>query len=1106
MKISIPTMASMGIAFLLFLLTPWSISGQSMAEQSERNAFSAAGNHASLSEILTVEFDGAPVIKAVEQLAAQNDLRLNFNPEINYTDKYITGSFNNQPLRHILSEILQDTGLNYLVSSSGHLVLFNDYQLEMLTGRITGRILDEETEEPIIGASVYISELEIGSGTDLDGSYELEDIPEGTYVIEISSLGYQPESTTVEIIAGQEQELIFTLEPDVADLDQLVVTGFSVRPRSIETGTLSRVEGERIRESLIQSPDQALQGRMSGVRVTGTSGQPGSAPQVRVRGLGSINAGNSPLYIVDGVQVQGGNSASYVRSNPLTGINPSDIQSIEVLKDASATALYGAQGANGVVQITTNQGQAGQTEINVSTQLGYTETPELLEVMDGPTWTETQIQGYVNFYKDRGQDPDFRRELAIDIYGDPESAPTYNWVDEMYRSGALHKMNISAASGFDNTRIFLSGGYDYEQGTVYGTDFESLRFRSNIDHDFSDRISVASRMNLTSSNASGIQHGSANIRSPFHGGYTQRPIDPIYTEDGDWNHNDWIRINVPHSLRVNDFSVATRQLSGSLTGVYNISPHLSFRSLWGLDYRTTRDTGHTSARLPRYASTGGSKTENFRSSTSMNTNQLLEYQQQFNQNSVTLMGGFEYRHYHQERIRASGENFPNPDITQLDLAAENFQAGGRTTEAKFAGFFSRAEYNYDQRYFASASLRYDGSSRFGAQNRWGLFYAGALSWDIAEEAFMDNVDILNRFRLRTSYGITGNSSIGNFASRSLFGSGGQYEGNTGFRQSGLGNDLLTWEEARTLDIGIDFAIMQDRFYGDVNWFNTRNENLLLNAWLPTDSGFSSITRNAGTVQNRGLEVELGAYWISTNDFTWSTEFNITVEQNEILELVDGVEQLGSSTIVGEPIDILVRNKFAGINPADGRPFWYDQHGEITYQRRSEDTQVLGTYSPDKYGGLTNTFSYRNLSLSTFFNFEYDKVTYNSTVGRRMHMVSTGRGLLARLEDRQWQEPGDIAEYPRPYEASSFPGSSSHNHSSVFVNDASFIRLKEVRLDYFMPVQWTQRLSIDQSNIFVQARNLHVWTNYPHGDPEFTGQGTGNYPQPKQFTVGLNLQF
>jgi TonB-dependent starch-binding outer membrane protein SusC len=1052
-----------------------------------------------------VNFENTPVLEALEFLADQGGLELNYNKNSLNKDVTITKQFNATPLFEAIEWVAADSGIHFYITESGQMILTPE-ELPSNTGTLKGRVVDVDSEEPLVGATLYISELEMGTTADMDGYFELEGIPEGTYQLRITSVGYQTQTRSIEILAEQEFEVYLALEQDRMLLDEIVVTGFSVRQRSLPTGSLARVEGNDFRESLIQSPDQALQGRMSGVLVSHSSGQPGSGLLVRVRGLGSINASNSPIYIIDGVQVRTDHTSVNVPDNALASINPNDIESIEVLKDASATALYGAQGANGVVLITTRQAQRGQTQINVSSQIGYNEQPKKLDIMDGPTWTETMIQGYVNYYVDRGEDPEVRRQMAIDRYGDPATAPTYDWQEALTRAGVLNQFNISASAGLENTRIYLSGAYDYEEGAVLASDFSSLRFRSNIDHSFSDRFTLASRLSVSTSTSNGLQAGSANITSPFHGGYTQRPIDAIFTEDGGYNHNDVIRINLVQQLNENIRRTSTRQFRGSITGVYRFLENLSFRTLWGLDYRTNRDTNYTSALLPRYLDVGGSLTERYRETMSFNTNQIIEYQFALSQHSVNLLGGFEFRYNDRQSISASGEQFPNAVFTQLDLAAENFSVSGRTSESKFAGFFSRADYNYNGRYFVSANIRYDGSSRFGAQNQWGLFYSGALAWDVARESFMADVEFVNQLKLKTSYGITGNSGISDFAARSLFGSGGNYEGSTGLRPSGLGNDILTWEEAQTLDLGVEFSLFGDRFFGEIGRFNTKNKNLLLNAFLPTDSGFSSITRNSGVVENKGWEIELGARWISTSQFNWTTNFNFTHQSNEIVELVDDLEILGSSTRVGYPIDILWTNKYAGINPADGRVMWYDIDGNITYRRSSADQQMIGKYSPDFFGGLTNVFNYRNFRLSTFFQYEYGRSTYNSTVGRRMQVVSTERGLMANVATDAWQQPGDMASLPRHYISSSFPGSSSHNNSSVFITDASYIRLKEMRLDYSLPLEWVERVKLNRANVFVQARNLATWTNYPYGDPEFVGQGTGEYPQSRQISLGINFEF
>lgn len=1049
------------------------------------------------SQLISLQLKSGSIREAFKQIEEQTHYNFFYNDNFQDLNKVVSIEEYNTDFTDVMHALLDDTNLTYRMLE-GNLVVIAPNQPSgiMITGVV--RSVDGET---LPGATVAIRGTSTGVITDIDGNYAIR-VPDQNAVLVFSFVGM----ITDEVAVRNQTVINVTLQSATIGLEEIVVTGYSVRQRSQQTGAITRVVGDDIRESLVQSADQAIQGRMSGVLATHSSGQPGSAMQLLVRGRGSISASSSPVIIVDGVQVRTDFSSALVEDNPLSTINPNDIESIEVLKDASATALYGAQGANGVILITTRQARRGETRFNFSSQFGINEQPRKLDIMDGPTWVETMIQGYVNYYVDRNGDPVARRQQAIGIWGDPATAPTYDWQEELTRAGAIRRVNFSASAGLDNTRVYFSGSYDYEEGAVIASDFGAFRFRSNIDHKFNDRLSIATRLSASTSTANGLSQGSANINSPFHGGYTQRPIDAIYTEDGGYNHNDWIRVNLVQQANENIRMSRTNQLRGSITGVYQIFDKLAFRSLWGIDYRVVRDRSHTSALLPRYVNRGGTTTERFRETNSLSTNQLLEYSDVFGQHNLVVLGGFEYRQNDRENVTASAEQFPNPIFYHLDLAAELLSVSGGTSHSKFAGFFSRVDYNYDMKYFLTGNVRYDGSSRFGAQNRWGLFYSGAFAWDIHREDFMQDIGFINQLKFKTGYGITGNSEIGDFSSRSMFGSGGTYQGGTGLRPSGLGNDMLTWEEAHTLDIGIEFSVWNYRIYGAINRFNQRNKNLLLFAWLPTDSGFSGIDRNTGEVQNIGWEFELGGRWYSTEDFSWSTHFNYTHQSNEVISLVDGLDFIGSTVRVGQPLDIIWGNEFAGINPADGRAMWYDRFGNITYTRSSADATVLGKYSPDFFGGLTNQVRYKSFTLTAFFQYEYGRNTTNSTVGRRMQSVGSERGLMARVAELAWQQPGDIAELPRHYNSTSFVGSSGHDHTSLYVKDASYIRFKELRLDYRLPRQWAESARLSRASMFVQARNLYTWTTYPFGDPEVDGESTGSYPQSRQIAVGINIDF
>ena len=1094
------------LAMLCFTLNSWAQTAIPVDQLLSRN-YQSINLPSGAAKSISINFNNTPILIALNQLAEASGLSLNYNSRRVESNVLISGNYQNVTVKEVIANVTKEAGLFYYITDSAQL-LVSSHAIPSEYGSLRGTVIDAQSSEGLLAVNLLIVELQTGISTDVEGNFRLERITPGEYTLQITSIGYKQQLIPIVISADEELVLRIRLEADTSFLDEVVITGFSIRNRSLPTGSVNRIEGENFQNSLTQSPEQVLQGRTSGVQMQSIGGQPGSGMQVRIRGTGSINASNSPLYIIDGVRIRMSGTSDVLRGqdNPLATINPDDIENVEILKDASATALYGAQGANGVVLITTRQARRGQTRIDVSSQIGFTEQPRKLDIMDGPTWTETMIQGYVNTRVDAGTDPATARQMGVQIYGDPATAPTYDWQDALTRSGAMYKYNFAASTGMENTRIYLSASYDFEEGTVLASDFSRIQLRSNIDHQFNNRFTVVTRLSLASTESNGLIIGSANILSPFHGGYTQRPIDAIYDENGDYNHNDIIRVNLVHALNENTRQSRMRQVRGSVSGIYNIMDNLSIRSFWGLDFRNVRDQTYTSPNLPRYIDLGGVLYEGFAETISMNSNQVIEYATSFENHGITVLGGFEYINNSRGGFNAEGSQFPNESLRELNLAGSRDGIGGSSTTSKFAGIFSRTDYNYDSRYFVTGTLRYDGSSRFGEKNRWGTFYSGAFAWDIRRESFMDQLDMVDLLKLRTSYGVTGNSGISDFAARSLFGSGGTYEGQTGLRPSGLGNDLLTWEEAVSFDIGIEFSFLNERVYGDINRFRRLNRNLLLNAFLPTDSGFSSIARNVGKVENVGWEFELGARWISNRNLRWSTDFNITFVDNEIIELVDGLELLGSTTRLGYPLDIIWDNKFAGINPADGRAFWYDANGEITYRRTSADQQYIGNQSPDFFGGLINTFTYKNFMLRAFFQYEYGRMANNATIGNRMHSVSQERGLMARVATYAWMEPGDMTFIPRHYISTAFPGSSAHYHSSLYYADASYIRLKEITLTYSVPRSILERTGLNRASIILQGRNVLTWTNYPFGDPEFYFSGTGEYPVPRQFTVGVNLQF
>ncbi|REL38843.1 TonB-dependent receptor [Rhodohalobacter sp. SW132] len=982
---------------------------------------------------------------------------------------------------------------------------------------LQGTVSDEITNESLVGATIFILETEQGTNTNVDGEFELTGIDPGDYTIQVSFIGYNQLQQSISVSSGEMLQLDLQLSPEEIGLDELVVTGYGIRQRREVTGAISSVRADQITSRAIQTPDQALQGRSAGLQFVGSSGAPGSQAEILIRGTGSINSSNTPLYIVDGVPLE-----DYFRSNIattntalLSGLNPSDIESIDVLRDAEATAIYGAQGANGVVLITTRRGQQGATQFTANVRFGTQELNSTYDLMTGPQFVEFMQEAAVNRALDLGNDPEAARQSAINTYGHPDEVGTYDWFDAMTRTGTNSNYNLSAAGGSETTRFFVSGGYNNVEGAILSSSYERTTLRVNIDHDASDRLSFTSNVNLSRSTMTGQSETGGNfINSPFHGAVTTRPTTPIFNEDGTYNQDiPAITYNMLQVLREEERIGREFQLIGNLAATYNVNENLAFRGQFNTDIRLSRDRRYNNPSIPRYNNYGGSVFERTTENENFSGNIVADYITSFQAvHNISVVGGTEYRVRDYRFHSATGEMIPNPLLGQLNLAGVASAVAGRTTQYKTAGAFSRFQYNYDQRYFASFNLRYDGHSRFGSDTRWGLFYSMAFAWDAAREGFLQDVAWVNQLKPRVSYGITGNAGIDDFSSLALFGSGGTYMGSTGLRPSQLGNANLGWEQARSTDIAVDFALFEDRVYGSFGAYRTDNENLLLNRNLPNDSGFSSITENVGSVRNEGLEIELGAVVLSYGQFSWSSDFNITFPRSEVLSLEGDQEWMSDPNITSSRIYVgqqrhqwWVRN-YAGVNPADGRALFYDADGELTYSVGGSDYFTAGSIEPDYYGGWSNQFSYGPVSMDIFFQYEFGSRILDEQYSNFHLAPHRGRNLSPDMF-RRWQQPGDITDIPKPYTLSSFPGGTGHNlFSDRRLYDGSYIRLKSINVSYNLPAGLVQRMSLSSLSVFARAENLLTWTNYPGLDPEVFAHNQTRYPLPRSLEFGAEIRF
>ncbi len=969
---------------------------------------------------------------------------------------------------------------------------------------ITGTVTSTEDDLGVPGATVLVKGTTIGTATDLDGRYSIS-VPAGSDVLVFSFVGLRSQEVTI----GNQTTVNVALEPDVQALSEFVITSYGDQSKREITGAIASVKGEVFENLPMQSFDRAMQGRIAGVQVTSTSGAPGGTLNVRIRGVGSINAGNEPLYIVDGVQLGGGSLSSQGPQNALASINPNDIESIEVLKDAAAASIYGAQAANGVVLITTKKGKKGATQTKVSVQEGIVQPLNLYEVMNATQLATIKRDAYIN----AGRNP----ANAAATYGNPEdpNLKSYDWVDELYRNGRLSIYDLSVSGGDEKTNFYVSGAYTKQEGQIIQSSYERATGRLNLTHRPNKKLTVAANMSLAYQRTMGTIANGNYVNGPFSAGFTMRPNVPIYNEDGSFKANYPSNHNFGYNIVQGVYEELRRgtsvQTVSNLQMNYQIAPFLTWTSYFGIDFSDNRDENNRPSTIPVFSSYGGQSFFADRRTNNYNTNHNLNFSKKFNDvHTVSGLAGFEYKGYQNEQTTATGRGFANPTLIYLQNAATPFAVGGSFTEYKRAGFFGQAKYDYDDRYTADFTIRRDGHSRFGEQNRWGTFGAASVGWRVSSESFMQDLTWIDNLRVRASLGITGNSNIDNFASRTLVGNTGQYLGSGSLGLTQLGNDLLTWEESQTANIGMDWTLFNGRIIGTVDFWRKDSKSLLFNTPLPIDSGFGSITRNTGKVRNQGIDFDVQTVNVVAGKFQWSSGFNITFLKNELMELYDGLDRIGNTLIVGKPISFWYTHQFLGVNPANGRAMYEDANGNPTYIVGESTLRYIGSGLPKNYGGLSNSFSYGPVSLEVFFQGQFGNLAGNQEIFNLGDWgASTGNLWVNQLD--YWKQPGDITFVGRPYEGGQAPGTSNiDTFSTRFLSDGSYIRLKQVTLNFALPSAAASKIGMKGLTAFVQGLNLATFTKYTGQDPEVVGiiedPSVGRYPNGKQFAAGLNLTF
>ena len=990
---------------------------------------------------------------------------------------------------------------------------------------VTGTVTSLEDGMGVPGATVLVKGTTIGTATDIDGKYSIN-IPAGSNVLVFTFVGL----ISQEVNIGNRSTINVSLDSDVTALSEVIVTGYGTQPKREVTGAVSSVKGDAIQNLPLQSFDRALQGRAAGVQVRSSNGLPGGAVNIRIRGVGSVNAGNEPLFIVDGVQLNNQSNASFTQSNPLAFLNPNDIESMEILKDAASAAIYGSQAANGVVIITTKKGKQGKAKFEFNAFSGETQPMKFLDVLSGPEWYGMRRDALINTanaipeanaLNTMGVLPANWATLTrpqLDALG--LALPTYDWQREVMGAGRLQNYEMSVSGGDDKTTFFLSGSYNYQEASFKPVDFKRGTVRLALTHQATKRLSFETNINLSTfqQNVPFAVEGSF-LGSPAFSSSAVLPHNAIYNEDGTYNTviRGVLGQNVVLVNAYNSGLQRTNTVVGNLITNYKIAKNLTFRSLFGLDYRLLQGDNYRDPRTPDGAGVIGRSSVQSDWRTRFITTQTLNWNKTFNGiHNVSAIAGVEYLSETREGISGAGIGFPTFQFRTIQSAATPESVSGFWTGYRRASVFSSVNYDFKKKYLLTLTARYDGSSRFGTNNQYGLFPSIRVGWSLVEEEFLKNSSTVSEMKLRASYGLTGNDQIGNFDARGLYGGGGNYSGSAGILPSSLANLGLGWETNNTLNLGFDFGFFENRVTGSVDAFDRRTKDLLLSQPILWTNGFSGISNNVGELQNRGLEFELSTVNIDKGGFRWNTSFNITKIDNQILSLYSGLKFLPANPgiAVGQPVGrsgegAIFSAEYAGVNPATGRPMWYDINRNITYLPLAADRIYYGSSLGTVFGGLNNNFSYKGFELTTFFTYEYGGIGGDGQYGfLRENGTRLALNALQDVVDRSWKTPGQITDIPRNVTTNggNETRGAGRNSGTAALLKYDFIRLSQLTLAYSFKPSLVSRIGLSRARIYMQGVNLWTYTDYPGYDPEFTGAGTGQIPLTKSYTLGVQIGF
>ena len=1040
-----------------------------------------AGNANSQETKVSISKNNKPIREILGEIERQTDYLFVYSEKEVDVNQRKTVNVSQQRVADVLSSLFRSTNVGYAMEGHNIMLMAKTTQTDAAQQKrhITGVVKDIKGET-IIGANIMIKGTGTGVSTNIDGGFSIE-AATGDELI-VSFIGYLTQTIKID----SQKTLNIKLLEDTKTLEEVVVVDYTVQTKSAVTGSVAVVKADKLKDVNTLEVGSMLQGKVSGVYVSGSSGEPGQASKIRIRGKGTLNSSVSPLWVVDGV---------IVGEDP--GLNPNEIDNISVLKDGSATALYGSRAANGVIVVTTKRGEYDANKYSVSVNAGVSLlSTGRLEMMNS--------QELYDYQKSWNNQSWFTEELL---------KHNTDWFKEASKPGLYTNANITYTGSSGRMRSFVMADYYREEGAIKDFTLDRFTFRSNNDVKFTDRFTMSTKISGSLSRTDSQQRSVYNT-------YLYLPWDFPYNEDGsirsgqeqDWRGRDGI--NDMYDLQWNWSRSKKLTVDGTINFNYQITDWLRFESNNSIRYLSNRSESYTDKRSRSGQSDKGSLSNSNSLLTKQFTNQMIRFEKSFGKHKVNALGAYEYTRHFYESTSAEGRGI-QPGREILDVTTGIKSIGGYKDAIATQSALFNANYDYDNRYMGQVSYRMDESSCFGKNNRMGHFFTVSGGWNIQNETFFESLrESVNQLKVRVSYGSLGNTPGAYYGHYPLYSSM-MYNDEVAYFPSQMGNADLSWEKCYTTNIGID-ARFFDRFGVTIDLYNKNTSDLLYYAPLPNISGYTGQYKNVGAINNKGLEISLNADVIRTSKFQWTSDFNIGFNRNRVTELYGGKPELKGLKRLeeGRDMDEWYLREWAGVDPANGSPLWYttDENGKrtTTDSYNKADRVYCGSAAPKFTGGWMNSFSYKGFTLTANFDFVYGNLLYNQS---RELLDSDGayadyNSMKLKSGWKRWEKEGDIATHPKAINGGN---KNSNKSSSRYLEKGNYFSLRNLSLGYSIPEKLCGKLGLQRVNVSCSADNLFTLTPFSGVSPQLSDSSTDGYagtiyPLSRRIVFGLNVSF